>query len=154
MGYLSDVARRRIAAVVLVVVVVIAILAITDSAFFEDPPTQEEKVADTVKEFFAAAAEGDFQRDCELLSDEAQRTARTSGARAIGDGTKPSCADSLESVMGDSFASITVRVRSVNISGSRARAEAALKPEGEPSTFRTILLETGEDGGWLISDFG
>ncbi len=61
---------------------------------------------------------------------------------------------SSSSVLGDSFADVTVRVRSVNISGNRARAEAALKPEGEPSTFRTILLETDEDGGWLISDFG
>ena len=154
MGYLSDVARRRIAAVVLVVVAIVAILAITDTAIFEDPPTDEERVGPTVREFFAAAAEGDFERDCELLSDEAQRTVRISGARAIGDGTKPSCADSLESVLGDSFADISVKVRSANISGNRARVEAALKPEGEPSTFRTILLETADGGGWLISDFG
>ena len=52
------------------------------------------------------------------------------------------------------FAAITVRVRSVNISGNRARAEAALKLEGEPSTFRTILLESADGSGWLISDFG
>ena len=103
MGYLSDVARRRIAAVILVVVVVVAILAITDTAIFEDEPTEEERVAETVREFFTAAAESDFERDCELLSDEAQRTARTAGARAVGDGTKPSCADSLETVIGDSF---------------------------------------------------
>ena len=61
----------------------------------------------------------------------------------------------MESVIGESFAKVTVRVRSVSISGNRARAEAALKPEGELATFRTILLEEAEEGsGWLISDFG
>jgi len=154
MGYLSDEARRRIAAVILIVAVIIAILAATDSAIFEDPPTEEERVADTVREFFGAAAEGDFARNCELLSDEAQRTVRVGGARAIGSSEEPpNCEESLGAVFGESFADIQARVRSVNISGNRARAETALKPEGEPSQFRTILLETA-DGGWLISDFG
>jgi len=153
-GYLSEVARRRIAAVLLIVAVVVAILAITDTGIFDDPPTQEEQVADTISDFFTAAAEGDFERDCELLSDEAQRSVRTGGARAVGGDAKPSCEESLESVFGDSFADIGVKVRGVNISGNRARAEVALKPEGVPSTFRTILLETADGGGWVISDFG
>lgn len=154
MGYLSDVARRRIAAAILVVAIVVAVLAITDSAIFEDAPTQKERVAETVSEFFVAAAGGDFARNCELLTNEAQRTVRVGGARAIGTGEgSPDCEQSLEAVFGDSFADVQARVRSVNISGNRARAETALKPEGEPSQFRTILLETA-DGSWLISDFG
>ena len=155
MGYLSDIARRRIAAVILIVGVVLAVLAITDSAFFEDPPTESEKVAASVKGFFDAAAEGDFERDCELLTKEAQDVMRRAAARLI-DATdeRLRCTEILEMVLGDSFAEVTVRVRDVSISGNRARAEAALKPEGERSQFRTILLELSDGGDWLISDFG
>jgi ketosteroid isomerase-like protein len=155
-GYLSDVARRRIAAVALVVIAVIAVLAITDSAFFEDPPTEGERVAATVQEFFAAAAEEDFKRTCELLSPTAQATVRASAARLITEAKEElSCSEVLAQVIGESFAGVVVRVRGeVSISGNRARVETALKPEGEPSEFRTILLEESDKGGWLISDFG
>ena len=155
MGYLSETTRRRIAAVILILGVIIAILAITDTAVFEDPPTQSERVAGTVEDFFQAASDGDFSRNCELLSDEAQATVRASGARAIA-ATKepPSCSESFEGVLGESFAQVQVKVKSVSISGNRARVETAIKPVGEPSQFRTILLETASDGGWLISDFG
>ena len=155
MGYLSDVARRRIAAVILIMGIVLAVLAITDSAFFEDPPTESEKVAAAVIGFFDAAAEGDFDRDCELLTKEAQDTMRQAAARLVeATDERLRCTEILEAVLGDSFAGVTVRIRSVSISGNRARAEAVLKPEGEPSSFRTILLEQDDGSGWLISDFG
>ena len=156
MGYLSVEARRRIAAIILILAVVLVVLALTDSAFFEDPPTEEERVATAVEQFFQAAAAEDFDRDCELLTAEAEAVMRRGAERLLTevDG-KLKCAQILETVVGDSFANVTVRVRSVNIEGNRARAEAVLKPEGELSSFRTILLEEDEEGaGWLISDFG
>jgi len=155
-GYLSVEARRRIAALILILAVVLAILAITDSAFFEDPPTEEERVAAAVEDFFEAAAAGDFERDCELLTKDAEAVMRRSAERLVAESDgQLKCAQILEAVVADSFAKVTVRVRSVNIEGNRARAEAVLKPEGELSSFRTILLEEDEEGnGWLISDFG
>jgi len=155
-GYLSVEARRRIAALILILVVVVAILAITDSSIFEDEPSEEERVASAVTQFFEAAAKGDFERDCELLAKEAEAVMRRSAERLLGevDG-KVKCAQILKAVVADSFAEISVEVKSVSISGNRARAEAVLKPEGELSTFRTILLQEDENGsGWLISDFG
>ena len=153
---MSDVERRRIAAVALVVIAVLAVLAITDSAFFEDPPTEAERVAAAVEEFFEVTAEGDFKRACELLSPTAQSTVRSSAARLISEADERlGCPEVLEEVLGESFAGVAVRIRgAVSISGNRARAETALKPEGEPSQFRTILLEESDDGDWLISDFG
>jgi len=156
MGYLSDVARRRIAAVILVVGIVLAVLAITDTAFFEDPPTESEKVSAAVTGFFDAAASQDFEDACGSLTKQAQEVLRQSAARALDEtDQRLRCDAILKTVLGDSFAEVSVRVRSVSISGNRARAEAALKSEGEPASFRTILLEEDEDGsGWLISDFG
>ena len=156
MGYLSETTRRRIAAAILIVGIVLAVLAITDTAFFEDPPTESEKVSGVVSGFFDSAAEADFEEACGLLTKQAQDVMRQAAARALeATDQKLRCDAILETVLGQSFAKVTVRVRSVSISGNRARAEAALKSEGEPSSFRTILLEEDEDGsGWLISDFG
>ena len=156
MGYLSETTRRRIAAGILVAGLVLAILAITDSAFFEDPPTESERITTVVEAFFDAAAEGDFERNCELLTREAQDAMRQAAARLEGaTDERLGCVAILETVMGDTFAKVSVRVRpGVSISGNRARAEAVLRPEGEPSRFRTILLELSDEGDWLISDFG
>ena len=144
---------------ILIVGIVLVVLAITDTAFFDDPPTEEEKVSSTVTGFFDAAAEEDFEGACALLAKQAQQGMRQAAERAAQAEVPLGCVQIMESVVGDSFADVTVRVKeggdSVSISGNRARAEAALKPEGEPSTIRTILLEEDEDGsGWLISDFG
>jgi hypothetical protein len=157
MGYLSDVARRRIAAGILVVGIVLVVLAITDTAFFEDPPTQAEEVEEVVVDFFEATAEQDFDRACGLLTQGAQDLMRRAAARALGETDEElKCSAIMESVIGESFAGVAVRVRKgTSVSGNRARAEAALKPEGEPATFRSILLEQANDGSdWLISDFG
>ena len=86
MGYLSEVARRRIAAVILIVGIVLAVLAITDTAFFEDPPTESEKVETVVLDFFDAAAASDFESACDLLTKGAQDVMRRAAARALADG--------------------------------------------------------------------
>jgi len=158
-GYLSIEARRRIAAVILILAVVVVVLAITDSAIFEDEATAEERVAAAVEDFFESASAGDFERDCELLTKEAEALMRRGAERLLAaeDG-RLDCAEILEKVLGDSFADVSVRIPTrddaVNVSGNRARAEAVLKPEGEISSFRTILLEMDDSGNWLISDFG
>ncbi len=156
MGYLSETTRRRIAAAILIVGIVLVVLAITDKAFFSDPPTESEKVEAVVQGFFDAAIDGDFDGTCDLLTKRAQDVMRQAAARALSTDEKLRCPAIMESVIGDSFADVTVRVRKdVSISGNRARAEASLKTEGELATFRTVLLEEDEDGsGWLISDFG
>ncbi len=155
MGFFSEVARRRIAAVILVVGIVLVVLAITDTAFFEDPPTESEKVEAVVLDFFDSAADGDFEAACDSLTKTAQDVMRRAAASALETEERLRCPEIMESVIKDSFAEVTVRVRSVSISGNRARSEASLKTEGELATFRTILLEEDEeDGGWLISDFG
>jgi hypothetical protein len=155
-GFFSETVRRRIAAAILVVGIVLAVLAITDTAFFDDPPTESEKVSSTVTGFFDAAAEGEFADACDHLTRQAQLVMRQAAARALNsDDENLRCDAIMKTVLGDSFADVTIRVRSVSISGNRARAEAALKSKGEPSSFRTILLEEDEKGsGWLISDFG
>ena len=110
-----------------------------------------------VVDFFEATAEQDFERACDLIDEGGAGRDAPGAARALGaTDERLRCSAIMESVIGESFADVTVRVRQgTSISGNRARAEAALKPEGEPSTFRTILLEQDEDGSdWLISDFG
>ena len=155
MGYFSEVARRRIAAVILIVAIVLVVLAITDTAFFEDPPTESEKVETVVLDFFDSAREGDFEGACDSLTKTAQDVMRRAAARALETEERLRCPEIMESVIGGSFKEVAVRVRSVSISGNRARAEASLKTKGELATFRTILLEEDQDGtGWLISDFG
>ena len=155
MGYLSEVARRRIAAAILIVGIVLVVLAVTDTAFFDDPPSESEKVETVVLDFFDAAAEGDFEVACDSVTKAAQDVMRRAAASALDTEQRLRCPEIMESVIGDSFKEVTVRVRSVSISGNRARAEASLKTEGELATFRTILLEEDENGsGWLISDFG
>ena len=104
--------------------IVLVVLAITDTAFFEDPPTESEKVSSTVTGFFDAAAEGDFKAACDSLTKTAQDTMRRAAASALETEERLKCPDIMESVIGDSFEEVAVRVRSVSISGNRARAEA------------------------------
>lgn len=154
MGYLSEIARRRIAALILIAGVVLFVLAVTDSSVFEDPPSQEELAGDAVEEFFAAAAAGDFERYCALLTDSAREFVRASGARLIQDlEGRPGCVD-IVSLAAERFEGLEARIKQVSVSGNRARVEATLKVPGSPSEFRTVLLEMDADGAWLVSDQG
>ncbi len=154
MGYLTDVARRRIAAVILAVASVLAAMAISDTGFFSDPPSDEQQASDAVREFFSAAASGDFDRYCDLLTDSARDSLRSTAARLLEESDeKLSCPD-IASLAKDRFAGLEVKVRQVVISGNRARVEVLLKPPDQPSQFKTILLEMEDEGAWLISDQG
>lgn len=154
MGYLSEIARRRIAALILIAGLVVLVLAATDSSVFEDPPSEEELAGDAVEDFFGAAAAGDFESYCALLTDSAREFVRASAARLLQDlEGRPGCAE-IVALAAERFEGLEVRIKQVSVSGNRARVEATLKVPGSPSEFRTVLLEMDVDGAWLISDQG
>lgn len=131
-------------------------MAITDTLLFSDPPSESERIDSTVIAFFEAAGDGDFERACGLLTKGAQDVMQRAAARAVEGADEMDCPQIMEGVVGDSFAEVSFRMRpGTNVSGNRARAEVALKEQGELAIFRTILLELSENGErWLISDFG
>ena len=156
MGYLSDVARRRIAALLLLAGIVVAVFAATDTGpLFDNPPTEEARVQETVEMFFGAAAEGDFEGYCALLTETARNLVRASAARLVQEGGRLSCAEIL-SIGEEAFAGATVRIREVSVSGNRARVEANLKRPGTPGVEpRTLILEQEQLGGeWRFADAG
>ena len=154
MGYLDEYTRRRVAAVLLAIGLVIAVLAIADLGPFDNPPTQEELAQETVEDFFAAAAEGDFKTFCGLLT----RTAREAievraGAIAAEEGLK-GCAEILDTLVGKQLEGSELEITLANVSGNRARVETELKVKGEAGREqRSVLLEL-DDGEWLIYDPG
>ncbi len=154
MGYLSDVARRRIAALLLLAAIVVGALAIANVGPFSDPPTQEERAQATVERFFAAARSKDFKAVCDQLTNQEQRTVeQRAGAIAAQQGLK-GCADILEALLGDQLASSRIeKFDQVSVSGNQARIEAELRTPGSkharPTTFQLFLVR----GEWRIADF-
>jgi ketosteroid isomerase-like protein len=148
---MSEVARRRIAALLLVVVAVVAALAIVDLGPFDDPPTPEEEVSSAVEDFFGAAADGDFDTFCALLTDQARAQLRSNAAQLLGE--EQPCPKAFEAGLGEALKGATVDVREVSISGPLARVEARFKRPEETAQLRTIMLQD-EDGQWLVSDPG
>jgi hypothetical protein len=153
-GYLSEVARRRIAALLLVAGIVVAVLAIADTGPFEDPPTEEERVEATVEDFYAAATAGEFERYCSLLTQGARELVQRNAARLIEEAGRLSCKDII-SVAAKSFEGLKLRIREVSVSGIRARVEADLKRPNVPGIeSRTLYLERLDSGDWRITDPG
>jgi hypothetical protein len=152
-GYLSDIARRRIAAVLLVVGIAVAILALTDQSVFEDPPTEEQEVAMAVEEFYGAAADGDFQSYCEKLTEGARRTIESRAKELAGSEEDLECPD-IAAAAAERFVGLRTKIKFVNVSGSRARVQVAVKPAEGASELRTVMLESPEAGVWLIADSG
>jgi hypothetical protein len=154
-GYLSDIARRRIAAVLLIVGVAVAVLAITDTApLFDDPPTEEELAQDAVEEFFGAAAEGDFVTYCSLLTPAARDRIRANAARLLEEAGRLKCDEILE-VAAEEVAGISVKIQEVSVSGTQARVEANTRVPDDPAVeSRTMLLEQDDAGDWRIADPG
>jgi hypothetical protein len=153
-GYLSDIARRRIAALLLLAGIVVAVLAIFDVGPFDDPPTPEDRVQETVEEFYAAAADRDFTKYCGLLTAGARDQLRANAARLIEEAGRLSCQEILSAAPEETFAGITAKIREVSVSGLRARVEANVRREGVPGLeSRTMFLDE-EDGEWRVSDPG
>jgi hypothetical protein len=154
MGYLSDVAQRRIAALLLVAAIAVGALAVADVGPFSDPPTQEERAQDAVERFFTAARDKDFKAVCDQLTNQEQRTIeQRAGAIAARQGLK-GCAEILEALLGKQLGASRIdKFDEVSVSGNQARVEAELRTPGakhpRPATFQLFLVR----GEWRIADF-
>jgi hypothetical protein len=146
----DPVLRRRIAALLLVAGIAVGALAIADVGPFDDPPTEEERVQDAVEDFFAAAAEGDGKAWCRLLTESARKQLEINLAQRLQTSESFGCVELLVALK-SAYKGSTVEVRSVSVSGNRARAEVRFKLQDEPAQPRTLLLEEEKDR-WHISD--
>ena len=149
---MSDVLRRRLAALLLIAGIAVGALALADVGPFEDPVPEEEHVAAAVERFFGAAAAGDVETFCRMLTTEARKTLRVNTAQQLQTDDPPNC-EELLTVLKPVFAESTIDVRSVSISGTKARVEARYKLKRGPAQPRTVLLSR-QQGGWRISDPG
>jgi hypothetical protein len=149
---MSEIARRRIAALLLIAGVIVAVLALADIGPFEDPPTEEERVREAVDEFFAAAAAGDGETFCALLTRDARRSLELNTAQQLRLDEPPKCPDVL-TLLGPVFEGSSIDVRLVSVSGPQARAETRFKLKDAGAQPRTVLL-VDQDGEWLVSDPG
>ena len=149
---MSDVVRRRVAVLLLVVVGAIAVLAVTDTGPFDDPPTREQEVQTTVERFFGAAASGDSQMFCDLLTSDARQALRVNTAQQLEIEALPKCEQILDRLT-EVFAGSEVQVKYVSVSGNRARVETRYRSQERGAEPRTVLL-LEEDGEWHISDAG
>ena len=151
MGYLSDVARRRIAAMLLVAGAAVVALAIADVGPFSDPITEQERAQAAVERFFEAGQEKDFAAACGQLTKQAQRAVeQRAGAIASQRGLQ-GCDEILRLFLGQLHISKIVDVR---VSGNRAVVDANLSAAGsshaQPATIGLFLIKDH----WKISDFG
>jgi hypothetical protein len=154
MGYLDEIARRRIAALLLIAGLVVAGLAVADLGPFADPPTQEERARDTVVRFFDAAGDGDFGTVCDLLTKEKREDIEARASRVVFEQDIAGCAGVLEAVGGEQLGETRIdAIDDVRVSGSLAAVDAELVFPGakrpEPRTFSLVLV----DGDWKVSDF-
>jgi hypothetical protein len=154
LGYLDPYTRRRVAAILLIVGVVVAGIAIADVGPFSDPPTEEEQAADTVEEFFASAADGDFKTFCGLLTPPARNLiAQRAGQLAQEEGLE-GCAEILRALAGKELAENELQITESSVSGDRARVETELRVPGKKGVEqRSVLLQLYKDE-WLIYDPG
>jgi ketosteroid isomerase-like protein len=149
---MSDVARRRIAALLLIAGIAVAALAIADVGPFEDPPSEAERVQATVEEFFGAAANGDSQRFCDLLTVAARHELQVSTAQRLQLNELPQCEKILDALAA-AFKGSEMTVRRVTVSGNRARVEGRYRAGDQGAQPRTVLL-VEEGGEWRVSDPG
>jgi ketosteroid isomerase-like protein len=155
MGYLSDVARRRIAAVILVLGAAVAALAFADVGPFSNPPTEQERVQATVERFFEAARSKDFKAVCGQLTQQEQRTVeQRAGPIASQRGLK-GCDQIIGALLGAQLSQTRIaKVNDVRVSGNRAVVDSDLRIAGakhpQPTTVDLFLI--GRQ--WKIADFG
>ena len=119
---MSDVVRRRIAALLLVAGAVVVALAIADVGPFEDPVTEEERVTEAVEEFFAAESGGDGEAFCETLTRDLRKELGVTLAQQLRP-TSRSTARKRSRCSSLVFKGSSTEVRSVSVSGPRARVE-------------------------------
>lgn len=154
LGYLDPYTRRRVAAVLLVVGVVIAALAIADIGPFSNPPTESERAQDTVEEFFAAAADGDFDTFCGLLTGSARKAIEQRAGAIAAEENLKGCPEILGTLVGDQLAGSELTITLSSVSGDRARVETELRPQGKGGREQRSVLLQEVEGDWLIYDPG
>ena len=153
MGYLDPYTRRRIAAVLLVVGVVLAVLAITDVGPFSDPATEEERAEEVVERFFGAAAEGNFETFCTLLTKQARQTIEVRAGAIAAQEDLQGCPEIFGAFARKQFEGSALEITESNVSGDQARVETELKLRDQPGKEqRSVLLQLVE-GEWRVSDF-
>ena len=112
--------------------IAIGALAVADLGPFEDPPTDEELAQAAAERFFAAAAGGDSERFCSLLTSDARRTLRINTAQKLRTDEVPSCKRILDT-LGGAFAGSAFSIRYVNVSGNQARVEGHYRTGDAPA---------------------
>jgi hypothetical protein len=150
-GYLSDVARRRIAAALLIIGIAVVAAAIANLGPFSNPPSEAQRAEAAVQRFFAAGHQKDFKAACGQLTHDAQRTLeQRAGAAAAQQGLK-----GCDQILGLFLAKLELGdVADVRVSGNRAVVDASVKPvgssQGQPTTINLFLI----GNAWKIADFG
>lgn len=155
MGYLSDVARRRIAAALLVAGVVLAALAIADVGPFSNPPTEADRAQAAVERFFDAAHDKDFAGVCGQLTKQKRRDVEQRGGSLASQQGLKGCDEILRALLGGQLTGTRIaRVNDVRVSGNRAVVDAELRTpttkHAQPTTFDLFLI----GDRWKIADFG
>jgi hypothetical protein len=146
----SPVLRRRIAVLLLLAGIAIVALAIADVGPFDDPVTEEQRAERVVKDVFAAAAAGDGEHFCGLLTPDARDAIEISMAQRLQTDQTPNCGR-IVALLATAYKGSSVDVSYVNVSGNRARVEARLRFPGHSAEPRTLAL-IEEDGQWRITD--
>jgi ketosteroid isomerase-like protein len=151
MGYLSEVARRRIAAAVLVIGIIIAALAIFDIWPFSDPPTEAERAQAAVERFFDAGQAKDYKAACDELTNDAQRTMeQRAGATASQKGLK-----GCDQILALFLSNLRLgKVIDVRVSGNQAVVDASIEQTGSSHGKETSIGLFEIDDEWKIADFG
>src|SRR5215218_4359299 len=150
MGYLSDVARRRIAAVLLMAVIVLAALAIADVGPFSDPQTESERAQASVERFFDAAHEGNFGASCAQLTKDVRLTMQQRAGIAAASQGLQGCDQILRPFLHLEIA----RVDQVRVSGNQATVETDVRATDAKHPRPTMVHLFLINGRWKISDFG
>lgn len=130
--------------------IAVAALAIADVGPFEDPVTEEQRAGRVVNDVFAAAAAGDGERFCGLLTPDARDAIEIAMAQRLQTDETPKCGRIVR-LLAAAYKGSSVEVSYVSVSGDRARVEAQLRFPGHGAEPRTLAL-IEEDGEWLITD--
>ena len=152
MGYLSEVARRRIAAALLLIGIVIAVLAIFDLGPFSDPPTEAERAQAVVERFFDAGQAKDYRTACDQLTHDAQRTMeQRAGATASQKGLK-----GCDQILALFLSNLRLgKVIDARVSGNQAVVDAVIQQTGASGGGKETTISLFDiDGDWKIANFG
>lgn len=122
---------------------VVAVLALTVISLGACGASDEEQVADTVKRFYRAAAEGDGEEACDQLTDSAR------GAAGPGQ-----CEAAIEQMGDVGGAATRRRFEAVAVRGTTVRDEEATTDAVLPGQSPVTLRLRQVDGDWKLESLG